>query len=96
MDRLQNNLSIGWVHPKSTHAHPLAWGNKKLTCKPITLFIQPTLDSPTPKLTQKVFPQCLYETQPTNLLFDVILFFPEVVASLYEFSSFKWLLFMWS
>jgi hypothetical protein len=27
MSRLQNNPSIGWVHPKSTHAHPLAWGN---------------------------------------------------------------------
>jgi hypothetical protein len=27
MGRLQNNPSIGWVHPKSTHAHPLAWGN---------------------------------------------------------------------
>jgi hypothetical protein len=27
MGRLQNNLSIGWVHPKSRHAHPLAWGN---------------------------------------------------------------------
>jgi len=26
MGRLQNNPSIGWVHPKSTHAHPLAWG----------------------------------------------------------------------
>jgi hypothetical protein len=29
MSRLQNNPSIGWVHPKSTHARPLAWGNKK-------------------------------------------------------------------
>jgi hypothetical protein len=28
MGRLQNNPSIGWVHPKFTHAHPLAWGNK--------------------------------------------------------------------
>jgi hypothetical protein len=28
MGRLQNNPSIGWVHPKSTHAHPLAWDNK--------------------------------------------------------------------
>jgi len=26
MGRLQNNPSIGWVHPKSTHAPPLAWG----------------------------------------------------------------------
>ncbi len=31
MGRLQNNLSIGWVHPKSTYAHPLAWGNNKDT-----------------------------------------------------------------
>jgi hypothetical protein len=35
MGRLQNNPSIGWVHPKSTHAGPLAWdnnkGNKKAT-----------------------------------------------------------------
>jgi hypothetical protein len=29
MGRLQNNQSIGWVHPKFTKAHPLAWGNKK-------------------------------------------------------------------
>jgi hypothetical protein len=29
MGRFQNNPSIGCVHPKSTHAHPLAWGNKK-------------------------------------------------------------------
>jgi hypothetical protein len=29
MGRLQNNPSIGWVHPKFTHAHPLAWGNNK-------------------------------------------------------------------
>jgi hypothetical protein len=29
MGRLQNNPSIGWVHPKTTHAHPVAWGNKK-------------------------------------------------------------------
>jgi hypothetical protein len=29
MGRLQNNPSIGWVHPKSTHAGPLAWGNNK-------------------------------------------------------------------
>jgi len=28
MGRFQNNPSIGWVHPKSTHAHPLAWGNR--------------------------------------------------------------------
>ncbi len=31
MSRFQNNPSIGWVHPKSTHAHPLPWGNKKGT-----------------------------------------------------------------
>ncbi len=29
IDRLQNNPSIGWVHPKFTHARPLASGNKK-------------------------------------------------------------------
>jgi hypothetical protein len=29
MGRLQKNPSIGWVHTKSTHGHPLAWGNKK-------------------------------------------------------------------
>ncbi len=29
MGRLQNNPSIRWVHPKSTHAHPLTWGDKK-------------------------------------------------------------------
>jgi hypothetical protein len=29
MGRLQNNPSIGLVYPKYTHAHPLAWGNKK-------------------------------------------------------------------
>jgi hypothetical protein len=28
MGRLQNNPSIRWVCPKSTHAHPLTWGNK--------------------------------------------------------------------
>jgi hypothetical protein len=32
MGRLQNNPSIGWVHPKYTHACPLAWDNKKMTC----------------------------------------------------------------
>jgi hypothetical protein len=30
MGRLQNNPSIGWVHPKSTHAHPLTWGSNKV------------------------------------------------------------------
>ncbi len=29
MGRFQNNPSIGWAHPKSTHAHSLALGNKK-------------------------------------------------------------------
>jgi len=48
MGKLQNNPFIGWVHPKSTHARPLAWANKKLTCKPMTLSIHPTFDSPTP------------------------------------------------
>jgi hypothetical protein len=27
MGRFQNNPSIGWVHPKSTHPSPLVWGN---------------------------------------------------------------------
>jgi hypothetical protein len=31
MCRLQNNPSIEWAHPKSTHAHPLTWGNKNNT-----------------------------------------------------------------
>jgi hypothetical protein len=30
-NKFQNNPSIGQLHPKSTHAHPLAWANKKLT-----------------------------------------------------------------
>jgi hypothetical protein len=54
MGRLQNNPSIGWVNPKSTHTHPLAWTDKKLTCKPLTLSIQPTFDSLTPIPAQKV------------------------------------------
>jgi len=29
MGRFQNNPSIGWVHPKSTHAHPLTWDNNR-------------------------------------------------------------------
>ncbi len=29
MGRLQNNTSIEWVHSKSIHECPLAWGNKK-------------------------------------------------------------------
>jgi len=66
MGRLQNNPSIGWVHPKSTHAHPLTWANKKLTHKPITLSIQPTFDSPTPIPTQNVFPQCMCRRKPTK------------------------------
>jgi hypothetical protein len=32
---LQNNPSIGWVHPKFTHGHPLACGNNNIT-KPST------------------------------------------------------------
>jgi hypothetical protein len=28
MGRLQNDPSIGWVHPKSAYGVPLAWGNK--------------------------------------------------------------------
>jgi hypothetical protein len=28
MARVQNNPSIGWVHPKSAHVHPLTWGQK--------------------------------------------------------------------
>jgi hypothetical protein len=63
MGRFQNNPSIGWLHPKFVHAHPLTWANKKLTHKPITLSIQPTFDSLTPIPTQKVFPQCLYRTE---------------------------------
>jgi hypothetical protein len=38
MGRLQNNPSIGWVHPKSTHAHPLAWGNNKMRELDFTMF----------------------------------------------------------
>ncbi len=56
MGRFQNNPSIGWLHPKFTHAHPLTWTNKELTRKPITLSIQPTFDSLTPIPVQKVFP----------------------------------------
>jgi len=67
MGRFQNNPSIGWLHPKSTHAHPLAWANKNLTHKPITLSIQPTFDSPTPILAHMVFQQYLYKTKPTNI-----------------------------
>jgi hypothetical protein len=44
MGRRQNNPSIGWVHPKSTHGRPLTWGSKeiqwfqyRLTCHPNTL-----------------------------------------------------------
>jgi hypothetical protein len=33
MGGLQNNPSIGWVYPKSTHPRPLAWGNNKLMTK---------------------------------------------------------------
>jgi hypothetical protein len=31
MGRFQRNPSIGWVHPKSTLACPLTWGNNKST-----------------------------------------------------------------
>ncbi len=31
MGRFQNNPSMRWVQPKSTHARPLAWGNNKTT-----------------------------------------------------------------
>ncbi len=30
MGRFHNNPSIGWVHTKSTHVHPLAWGNNNI------------------------------------------------------------------
>jgi hypothetical protein len=72
MGRFQNNPSIGWLHSKSTHAHPLTWANKKFTCKPITLSIQPTFDSQT---RSKVFPQCLFTTEPTNYLASQIYVF---------------------
>jgi len=39
MGGFQKNPSNGWLHKKFTHAHPLAWANKKLTRKPITLSI---------------------------------------------------------
>jgi len=58
----KNNPTIGWVHPKVLHACPLAWANK-LTCKPITLSIQPTFNFSTPIPAQKVFPQCLCRTE---------------------------------
>jgi hypothetical protein len=29
MGRLQNNPSIGWVHPKFTHGCPLTWAIKR-------------------------------------------------------------------
>jgi hypothetical protein len=32
MGGLQNNPSIGWVQPKSTHARSLAWGNNNTLC----------------------------------------------------------------
>ncbi len=28
MGRFQNNPSMGWLHPKFTHAHPLAWAGQ--------------------------------------------------------------------
>jgi hypothetical protein len=27
MSKFKKNPSIGWVHPKSTHAHPIVQGN---------------------------------------------------------------------
>ncbi len=30
MNKFQNNPSIEWVQPKSTHAHPLVQGNNKV------------------------------------------------------------------
>jgi len=50
MGRFQNNPSIGWVHPKSTHAHPLACGNKKIKT-PFTLHRVPTTHNKLQKLT---------------------------------------------
>ncbi len=35
MGTLQNNQSIGWMHPNSTHARPLAWGTTNLNRQPI-------------------------------------------------------------
>jgi hypothetical protein len=32
MGTFQNNPSIVWVHPKSTHVGPLAWGNINFAC----------------------------------------------------------------
>jgi hypothetical protein len=64
MGGLQNNSSIGWLHPKSTHAHPLAWASKKLTYNSVTLSIQPSFDSLTLIPAQKAFPQCLCRTEP--------------------------------
>jgi hypothetical protein len=41
MGRFQNNLSIGWVHPKSSiHARPLAWGNNKFKFRNLQIFFQ--------------------------------------------------------
>jgi hypothetical protein len=68
MGRFQNNPSIGWLHPKFAHAHPLAWANSKLTCKPITLSVQPTFDSLTFMPVQMVFPQYLCRTEPIKYM----------------------------
>jgi hypothetical protein len=38
MGRTQNNPSIVWVHPKSTHAWPLASGNKFFILWPLLQF----------------------------------------------------------
>jgi hypothetical protein len=48
MCRLPNNPSIGWVHPKSTHECPLAWGNKHLTrsfCHIVHIYMWADLNS---------------------------------------------------
>jgi hypothetical protein len=55
MGRLQNNPSIGWVHPKYTHAHPLTWDNKNndmflhyftLTCLVFYIYNYTNVDKP--------------------------------------------------
>jgi hypothetical protein len=38
MGRFQNNPSIGWVHPKSTRACPLIWGNNITLCNILNEF----------------------------------------------------------
>jgi len=71
MGRFQNNRSMGWLHPKSTRAHPLAWANKKTyTQKHVTLSIQPTFDSLTPYTCSEGVPTCLCRTEPIIHLWD--------------------------